>query len=56
MAMKASNPKTKVKLCVITTIAAIVIVAVWGILINLILLYNLPEVSHHPIESVPRFT
>ena len=37
--------QTKAKLCVVTTIAGVVIVAVWGILLNVILLYNLPKVS-----------
>lgn len=38
--------QTKVKLCVVTTIVGIVIVGVWGILLNVILLYNLPQVSY----------
>ena len=38
--------KTKIKLCIVTSIVAAFIVAVWGLLANLMVLYHLQEVSN----------
>ena len=45
MKREPEDLQTKVKLCVVTTIIVMVIVGVWGILINFIVSFHQPEVS-----------
>ena len=52
MSLKETNDfKTKIKLCIVASIAFAVIVAVWGLLLNFFLLYYLQEVSHYILHT-----